>query len=202
MQNIVTLSCDKFTRASLSGQCDYTTCSPYRNWSSKIYDVISSLYCGFGVVLCSHWWCLALSWLTAPRVVTVTAHGTIRGIAAGVMHLLVFSDMITVDAALHGYMCIFLIDILCRNLISNCKIITWSTQGVKSLLVNLQLFTVYHNLSVCLCVFLSMLTACEPKCILVNVEFYHCPCHSYHCLYIGDSSDNDIFFVSIKVCFK
>ena len=44
------LPCDDFTRASLSGLCDYTTCSPYRNWSSKIYDVISSVYCGFDVL--------------------------------------------------------------------------------------------------------------------------------------------------------
>ena len=29
------LPCDNFTRASLSGLCDYTTCSPYRNWSPK-----------------------------------------------------------------------------------------------------------------------------------------------------------------------
>ena len=44
------LPCYNFSRASLSGLCDYTTCSPYRNWSSKIYDVISSVYCGFDVV--------------------------------------------------------------------------------------------------------------------------------------------------------
>ena len=44
------LPCDNFTRASLSGLCDYTTCSPYRSWSSKIYDVISSVYCEFDVL--------------------------------------------------------------------------------------------------------------------------------------------------------
>ena len=44
------LPCDDFTRASLSGLCDYASCTPYRNWSSKIYDVISSVYCGFDVV--------------------------------------------------------------------------------------------------------------------------------------------------------
>ena len=44
------LPCDNFSRASLSGLCDYTTYSPYRNWSSKIYDVISFVYCGFDVV--------------------------------------------------------------------------------------------------------------------------------------------------------
>ena len=31
-------------------ECDYTISSPYRNWSSKIYDVISSVYRGFDVV--------------------------------------------------------------------------------------------------------------------------------------------------------
>ena len=36
------LPCDNFTRASLSGLCDYTTCSPYH--------VISSVYCRFNVV--------------------------------------------------------------------------------------------------------------------------------------------------------
>ena len=36
------LPCDNFTRASLSGLCDYTTCPPYH--------VISSVYCRFNVV--------------------------------------------------------------------------------------------------------------------------------------------------------
>ena len=39
---------DNFSR--LSRLCDDSTCSPYKNWSSKIYDVISSVYCGFDVV--------------------------------------------------------------------------------------------------------------------------------------------------------
>ena len=90
--------------------------------------------------------------------------------------------------------CVFFwLTFLCWNLTTNCEIITWSIQGGKSILVSLELFTVYHNLCVFLCVFLSMLTACVPKCVIVDVEFHHCPCHSYHYLYIGDNSDNDSF---------
>ena len=112
--------------------------------------------------------------------------------------------LVTWSSLMQRYMVIYVffwLTFLCRNLMANCKIITWSIQGGNSILVNFELFTVYHNLSVFLCVFLSMLTACVPKFILFNVEFYHCPCH---CLYIGDSSDNDgslsvlaCFFVSI-----
>ena len=48
-------------------------------------------------------------WLTASGV--VTTHGVVGCSRADVMHLLVFSDMIIVDTALYGYMCIFLTDI-------------------------------------------------------------------------------------------
>ena len=49
MQNIVTRYLVIISHGHLF-RAYVITCSPYRNWSSKIYDVISSAYCGFDVV--------------------------------------------------------------------------------------------------------------------------------------------------------